>query len=79
MNQAMEYLTVNNILYKYQSGFRKNGLTDTLLSYLIDKILTRFDYGLLTGMIFIDLQKSFYTVNHDILLRKITSVGFSDH
>ena len=78
-DQTMEYLTDNNILYKYQSGFHKNHSTDTSLSYLIDKILTGFDSGLLTGMILIDLQKAFDTINHDILLRKMASLGFSNH
>ena len=62
----MEYLTDNNILCKYQSGFRKNDSTDTSLSYLTDKILTCFDSDLLTGMILIDLQRAFDTINHDI-------------
>ena len=62
----MEYLTDNNILYKYQSGFLKNHSTDTSLSYLTNRILTGFDSGLLTGMILIDLQKAFDTINHDI-------------
>ena len=75
----MEYLTDNNILYKYQFGFRKNHSADTSLSYLTDKILTGFDSGLLTGMILIDLQKAFDTINHDILLRKMASLGFSNH
>ena len=48
-DQTMEYLTDNKILYRYQSGFRKNHSTDTCLSYLTDKILTGFDSGLLTG------------------------------
>ena len=75
----MEYLTDNDILYKYQSGFCKNHSTDTSLSYLTDKILTGFDSGLLTGMILIDLQKAFDTINHDILLRKMASLGCSNH
>ena len=75
----MDYLTDNNNIYKYQSGFRKNHSTDTSLSYLTDKILTGFDSGLLTGMILIDLQKAFDTINHDILLRKMASLGFSNH
>ena len=58
----MEYLTDNNILCKYQSGFRKNHSTDTLLSNLTNKIITGFDSGLLTGMIFVDLQKAFDTI-----------------
>ena len=53
--QTMEYLTDNNILYKYQSGFRKNHSTDTSPSYLTNKIMTGFDSGLLTGTILIDL------------------------
>ena len=73
----MEYLTDNKILYRYQSGFRKNHSTDTCLSYLTDKILTGFDSGLLTGMILIDLQKAFDTINHDILLKKMSLAGFS--
>ena len=77
--QTVEYLTDNNILYKYQYGFRKNHLTYTSLSYLTDKILTDFDSGLLTGMILIDLQKAFDTINHDIFLRKMVSLGFSNH
>ena len=77
--QTMEYLTDNNILYKYQSGFRKNHSTDTSLSYLTNKIMTGFDSGLLTGMILIDLQKAFDTINHDILLKKMASLGFSNH
>ena len=73
----MEYLTDNKILYRYQSGFRKNHSTDTCLSYLTDKIRTGFDSGLLTGMILIDLQKAFETINYNILLKKMSSIGFS--
>ena len=45
----------NNILYKYQSGFRKQHSTDTCLSYLTDKVKIGFEEGLLTGMVLIDL------------------------
>ena len=77
--ETMEYLTDSNIPYKYQSGFRKNHSADTSLSYLTNKIMTDFDSGLLTGMIFIDLQKAFDTTNHDILLKKMASLGSSSH
>ena len=78
-DQTMEYLTDNNILYKYQSGFRKNHSTDTSLSYLTNEIMTGFNSGLLTGMILIDLQKAFDTISHDILLKKMVSLWFSNH
>ena len=72
----MNYLTDNNILYRYQSGFCKNHSTDTSFSYLADKILTGFDSGLLTEIILIDRQKAFHTINHDILLKKCRLLNF---
>ena len=79
LDQTEEFLSLNKILYDYESGFRKNHSTDTCLSFLNDKILKSFDDGLVTGMILIDLQKAFYTINHDILLKKLSIIGFSDH
>ena len=75
-NQSQEYLDKHNILYKYQSGFRKNHSADTCLSYLNDKIIQGFDKGLLTGMILIDLQKAFDTINHRLFLEKLSVLGF---
>ena len=77
-DQTMNYLMENNVPYKYQSGFRKNHSTDTFVAYLTDQILTDFDSVLLIGMILIDLQKAFETINHDILLKKMSSLRFSD-
>ena len=77
-NQTQEFLNKNNILYKFQSGFRKDHSTDFCLSFLNDKILKGFDSGLLTGMILIDLQKAFDTIDHKILLEKMTFLGFSE-
>ena len=37
------------------------------------------DDALATGMISIDLQKAFDTIKHDILLKKLSIIGFSDH
>ena len=59
--QTMEFLDKHNILYKFQSGFRKNHSIDFCLSYLTDKISKGFDSGILTGMVLIDLQKAFDT------------------
>ena len=47
--------------------------------FLNDKILKVFDNGLVTGMILIDLQKAFDTINHYILLNKLSIIGFFDH
>ncbi len=76
-DQTQNFLDKNEILYKYQSGFRSNHSTNSCLSYLSNKVLTSFDQGMLTGMILIDLQKAFDTIDHEILLQKMKYIGFS--
>ena len=43
--QTQNCLDENNILYKYQSGFRTKHSTDTCLSLLNEKILSGIDNG----------------------------------
>ena len=64
-------------MYRYQSGFRKFFSTDSCLSYLNNKIATGFESGFYTGMILIDLQQAFDTINHDILVSKMELIRFS--
>ena len=76
-DQMQTFLTDNNIIYCYQSGFRKFDSTDTCLSYLNNKILKGIDCVLMTGLILIDLQKAFDTTDHEILLQKVVHLQFS--
>ena len=75
-DQMINYLAQYNILYKYQSGFRTKHSTDLCLLYFNDKILKGFDNDLFTGMILIDLQKGFDTIDHNILLEKLKIIDF---
>ena len=76
-NQTNSFLTQNNILYTFQSGFRSKHSTDSCLSHLNDKILRGFDSGLVTGMILIDLQKAFDTIDHEVFFKKLSYLRFS--
>ena len=44
-----------------------------------DKILKGINKGMMTGMILIDLQKTFDIVNLDVLLEQLYATGFSKH
>ena len=75
--QTQAFLGENKILYKFQSGFRRNFSTHSCLSYLSNKIANSFESGLHTGMILFDLQKAFDTIDHEILINKLEFLGFS--
>ncbi|XP_072037659.1 uncharacterized protein [Amphiura filiformis] len=58
-SQLYNYVTDNNILYKGQSGFRKQHSTCTALLKTIDKWSTDIDNGNYVGAVFVDLSKAF--------------------
>ena len=76
--QVDSFLRNHNIIYKYQSGFRTNHSTNSCLSYLSNKIQNGIEEGKFTGMILIDLQKAFDTIDHEILLLKMKYLGFAE-
>ena len=77
-NQMHKYLEQNNLIYAFQSGFRSAHSTDTALTFLADKLRANMDEGLYTGIVLIDLQKAFDTVDYTILTTKLNAIGIDD-
>ena len=62
----------------FQCGFRKCHSTEFAALSLADTIRRNMDQGMLTGAVFIDFRKAFDTVNHDLLLKKLSYMGVLD-
>ena len=77
--QLTRYLHEHKILSPYQCGFRKCHSTEFAALSFADTIRRNIDQGQLTGAVFIDLRKAFDTVNHDVLLDKLTEIGVLGH
>ena len=60
---------------KKQFGFLKKHCTEHAILDLKEYIINNLDKKQVTAVLFLDLQKAFDTVNHDILLQKLYHYG----
>ena len=68
-NRMYAFLKKHDILYELQFGFRARHSTTHALISITENIRSALDDGKVSCGIFIDLQKAFDTVNHEILLK----------
>ena len=70
------FIEINKILYPLQFGFRTKHSTNHALVCITERIRNSLDNNKVACGVFVDLQKAFDTVNHEILLRKLNYYGF---
>ena len=66
-NRIYKFFSGNNLIYSLQFGFREKYSTVHALISLTENIRKNLDEGNIGRGIFVDLQKAFDTVEHDIL------------
>ena len=74
-NRLLSFLDEYKILFSYQFGFRKHHSTYMALMTLMDSLTHCLDNGEYVIDIFLDFSKAFDTVDHNILLQKLSLYG----
>ena len=73
--KLVSFLEENNLLCSNQGGFRKNKSTTQTVYQLINEIANAKNRAEFTLALYLDLAKSFDSINHDLLLYKLYMIG----
>ena len=69
------FLNNNNIIYNFQFGFRQQYFTSHAIINITENIRKALDDENIGCGVFVDLQKAFDTVDHQILFAKLSHYG----
>ena len=82
VTERVMYIQIENFkenkLSKLLTGFRKNHSTQYCLVNMLEKWKNTLDKGGFVSAIFMDLSKTFDTMDHDLFISKLGTYGFQE-
>lgn len=73
--RLLDHFTWNNVLNKRQFGYQRDIGTVEAIDTLIDEVVTNLNKKKKVAGVFLDLSSAFDSINHDILLNKLSHYG----
>ena len=77
-DQITRYFKINSIFCPQQYGYRQNSSTELAALDLIDRVVGQLNDKYIPINFYLDLSKAFDSIDHTILLSKLTYYGFND-
>ena len=76
--KLINHLEINNLLTANQFGFQRKLSTEHCLTHLTNYVSDAINENKYAIGVFLDLQKAFDVVSHEILLKKLSNLGIKD-
>ena len=77
--RVYNFIEKSKSMYSLQFGFRNKHSTNHALISIVDQINEALDKNKVACSVFVDFQKAFDTVNHEILINKLSHYGINDN
>jgi hypothetical protein len=78
LDRIEKHLSNNDILCKFQFGYSKGSNCETAALHVLNQIYGNIEKKLFTSALFIDLSKAFDCLFHELLMKKLGKLGFSE-
>jgi hypothetical protein len=78
LEQMTEYTERNNLIDKFQSGFRRAHGTGTALLHIVEKIRYAINDKMLAIVVLLDNTKAFDSLDHELFYSKLYKLNFAD-
>ena len=77
-DQIKKYVEDNNLLTKYQAGFRNQNSCESAIQTVLAKWKNALIEKKVIGVVFLDFRRAFETINRNLLLLKLKNYGLGD-